>query len=286
VVPGGSASGSALGYRLLTESGVSRTDATFALATQSIGSAAVLNLLLWLALVISVPLYGFNPLYGSAALVGVLVIGAFSALVLLLVRGEVRAVKLMRAVARKLPLLDEDRVHRATHQVADRLQTLIGDRELVRRAIGWAAANWLLDAASLWVFVGAFGHWVSPDGVLVAFGLANVLAAIPITPGGLGVVEAVLIPTLVGFGAPKGVAILGVGAYRLVNFWLPIPAGAIAYLRFRLEREAAGRKEELRHLAERSLEEAEDPHTWAARHGLRLGAERHGSGPGERDPGA
>ena len=66
----------------------------------------------------------------------------------------------------------------------------------------WAAANWLFDAASLWVFLFAFGQAVLPIDLLVAYGLANILAVIPITPGGLGVIEGVLIPTLVGFGVP------------------------------------------------------------------------------------
>jgi hypothetical protein len=109
------------------------------------------------------------------------------------------------------------------------------DRQLLLRAAGWAAANWLLDAASLWVFVAAFGYRVSVVGLLVAFGLANVLAAIPITPGGLGVVEAVLTSTLVGFGTPSAVAILGVAAYRLLNFWLPIPLGALSYLTLKVD---------------------------------------------------
>ena len=65
--------------------------------------------------------------------------------------------------------------------------------------------NWLLDAASLWVFVRAFGGALDIDALLVAFGLANIFAVIPITPGGLGIVEGVYIPTLIGFGAdPPG----------------------------------------------------------------------------------
>ena len=80
------------------------------------------------------------------------------------------------------------------------------------------------------MFIGAFGRWVNPDGLLVAYGLANVLAVIPLTPGGLGVIEATLTSVLVGFGTPRGVATLGVVAYRLVNFWLPIPLGGVAYL--------------------------------------------------------
>ena len=62
VVPGGSAAGSALGYRLLTLSGVDGPDAGFALATAGLGSAVVLNLIFWIALLVSIPLYGVNPL--------------------------------------------------------------------------------------------------------------------------------------------------------------------------------------------------------------------------------
>ena len=58
--PGGSATGTALGYRLLTQAGLPRSDVGFALAMQGIGSAVVLNFLLWLALIISIPLWGFS----------------------------------------------------------------------------------------------------------------------------------------------------------------------------------------------------------------------------------
>ena len=71
----------------------------------------------------------------------------------------------------------------------------------------------------------AFGHTLGPVGLLVAYGLANVAAAIPITPGGLGIVEGILVPTLVAFNTDQGVALLGVLAFRLISFWLPIPIG-------------------------------------------------------------
>lgn len=92
-------------------------------------------------------------------------------------------------------------------------------------------------AARRWVvFLAAFGQRISPDGLLIAFCLANVLAAVPVTLGGLGIVEAVLTPTVVGFGTPKAAAILGVISYRLFNFWVPIPAGGIAYLSLKAKR--------------------------------------------------
>jgi len=277
VVPGGTAAGGAIGYRLLTEAGLSGTDTAFALATQSVGSAVVLNLLLWIALVVSIPLHGYNPLYGAAGVLGALLIAAFATVVVMLMRGEERSVNFLRAAAARLPLLDPDRVVEITRRLADRLRTLVADRGLVWRAVGWAAANWLLDAASLWVFVGAFGHWVRLDDLLVAYGLANVLAVLPITPSGLGVVEFVLTSTLVGFGTPRDIALLGVITYRVLNFWLPIPIGGLAYLSLRAEFGARERgSEQLRELAKQSLEEAEPPREWAVRHGIRTDYGHHG----------
>ncbi|MFN2608775.1 MAG: YbhN family protein [Acidimicrobiales bacterium] len=263
VVPGGAAAGTGLGYDLLVRSGVSGPDAGFALAAQGLGSAIVLNLLLWVGLLVSIPGRGFNPLYAAAAAVGALLLAAFAAAVLSLTKGEERTVTVLRAVARHLPVVEEEAAHRLVHQLAARLRSLGADRALLARATGWAATNWLLDLASLWVFLAAFGHRTPVDGILVAYGLANVLAAIPITPGGLGIVEGVLIPTLVGFGSPRGVALLGVAAWRLVNFWLPIPVGAVSYLSLR--RRSPTPAESLAEVAERAAGEAERPREWAER---------------------
>lgn len=269
VVPGGTAAGTGLGYRLLTNAGVDGTDAGFAIATQGIGSALVLNALLWLGLVVSIPLHGFNPLYITAAIVGGLLIGLFSLAVLALTHGESHSVRWLRAVARRVPIVDEDKLDRVVRRLAERLRALAADRRLLLRSVGWAAANWLLDAASLWVFLFAFGVRAGFDGLLVSYGLANVLAAIPLTPGGLGVVETVLTASLVGFGAPHGAVLLGVISYRLVNFWLPIPLGAGAYLSLRLD-PSARRAEALRREAERVSREAEHLDEWSERHAVRL----------------
>jgi len=259
LVPGGTAAGTSLGYRLLTTSGVPGPDAGFALATQGLGSAVVLNVLLWIGLLISIPQRGFNAVYLTAAVVGAILLAAFGALILLLTRGEDRAAAVLRAIAVKVPFLDEDKADRVVRRLAERLQELASDRTALRRTILWATANWVLDAASLWVFVAAFGVRVSPDALIVAFGLANVLAAIPLTPGGLGVVEAVLTSTLVGFGTPKGIAILGVITYRLVNFWLPIPLGGAAYVSLHVDKSVDKRRaaSELRRLADEARQEAE-----------------------------
>lgn len=257
LVPGGSAAGGTLGYRLLTEAGVSGSAAGFSLATVGLGSAVVLNLILWIALIVSIPFNGISPAYLTAAIVGVLLLLATGTLVFLLMEGRDRAERVLRGIARRIPFVKEEAATRFIHQLADRLYELARQPQLIRRGVAWAAANWLLDASALWVFIWAFGYTLNPVNVVVAFGLAGVLAVIPITPNGLGVVEGVMIPTLVGFGLDTRTATISVLSWRVVQFWLPIPLGAAAYVSLRFGALGKGRIEAVREFAKAAGAEAE-----------------------------
>jgi hypothetical protein len=229
-VPGGNAVGYSLGYRLLLRAGVSPTDAGFALATQGLGSAVVLNAIFLVALIVSLPLYGFQLAYLFVALIGVMLMVFLAGLVVLFTKGDQRAAKLVRAIGAKLPFLEPETLPRLFARLVARAKQLSTDRRQLGRSVLFASANWLFDVSSLFVFVGAFGRWVNPVALLIAYGVANIAAALPITPGGLGVVEATVSSILVGFGTPRTIAIWGVIGWRLVNFWLPIPVGGGAYL--------------------------------------------------------
>ena len=75
--------------------------------------------------------------------------------------------------------------------------------------------------------------------MLLAYAAAGILALIPITPGGLGIVEASLSGLLILAGVPGGKAFVATLAYRLASYWLPLLAGAVAYVLFRRRYPAA-----------------------------------------------
>jgi uncharacterized protein (TIRG00374 family) len=233
-VPGGNAAASTLSYRLLTRAGVGGTDTAFALATQGLGSAVVLNVIFWLALLASLPIYGFRTAYLFVAILGLLLMAFIAALVVLMTKGNEKAMAFVNTIAGKVRFLRPETLPRFFGQLVSRVQQLSTDRRQLVKALFFASANWLFDVASLFIFLGAFGQWVNPVALLVAYGVANIAAAIPFTPGGLGVLELTLIGILVGFGPPRAVVILGVIAWRLVNFWLPIPVGGISYVSLRV----------------------------------------------------
>lgn len=271
IMPGGSAASSALGYRLLTLSGVHGPDAGFALATAGIGSAVMLNLILWVGLIVSIPIRGVNALYGIAALVGIVLMLVAAGLIFGLVEGQGRAERAVRWLAQHVRL-DADRICEVIRHLGNRLEGLIADRQLLQRVALWALANWLFDMAALYVFLRAFGGDLAVDGLIVAFGLANVMAVVPITPGGLGIVEGIYIPTIVGFGLSRSNATVGVLTYRLAQYWFPILVGALCYLSLRLGPWSLDRKDRLkplRQVAEDAVTRGESNIDWIERYAPR-----------------
>ena len=186
-----------------------RVDAGVMMAAKGLGSTLVLNVLLWVSLVISIPLAGFHPIYVTVAVLGAIVLLAAGLLVLGVTRGTERTSRIMGALGRRIPGLG-DRLERIIRDASANLSAIGRDRRMMLESLTWAALNWLLDAASLWCFVAAFGRIANPVELFAAYGIANVAGALPVTPAGLGVVDSLTPLLLVSFGVTRNVATLGV----------------------------------------------------------------------------
>lgn len=110
--------------------------------------------------------------------------------------------------------------------VADEVAELFSRlRPALVRPTSWAqvvvmaTANWLLDGACLVGCIVAVHGAVPWPSVLVVYATTQIAASVPISPGGLGVVEASLALLLVAYGMPGAVAIATVALYRLMSFW-------------------------------------------------------------------
>jgi hypothetical protein len=228
-VPGGSAAGTALGLRLLNEEGVPVGEAALAKVAQGIGSSVILIVLMWIAVAIAIPVHGSSPIYLTASAVGLVVVLAAVASVVVLRHRRELAARILSAASRRLPFVADDAGGRIASRVSDQLELILSDPPRLAGTIVWTTANWLLDTAALWAALRAYGHAYDYDGLVVAFTLAKVAGWVPIVPGGLGVVEGVLIPSLLTFGGSRGTVVLGVITYRLMSYWLTIPLGALAY---------------------------------------------------------
>ena len=140
--------------------------------------------------------------------------------------------------AAKLLQTARNRVLRRRPPLTDLPDRLVAERDFVRRVLSskWLEAllatcgRWRFDYGSLLIALVAVGARPAPSAVLLAFCIAQALSLVPVTPGGLGFVEAGLAGTLAVAGVPAGEALTATLAYRLASYWLPIPFGAAAYV--------------------------------------------------------
>jgi uncharacterized protein (TIRG00374 family) len=128
----------------------------------------------------------------------------------------------LRRKAEPLQRLPERLLHER-----DRILRTLGPRW--KRALTATVGRWTFDYLTLLAALAAIGAHPRPGLVLLAFCGAQVLAQIPVTPGGLGFVEAGLTAMLTLAGVPAGAAVLATFAYRLFSYWLPLPVGLAAF---------------------------------------------------------
>lgn len=228
-VPGGSAAGTALGMRLLAQEDVPAGDAAFAKVAQGVGASLLLVVLLWTAVAIAIPLHGSSPLYLASSAVGLAAVVLTTTTIVVFRHGRGLATSVFCRITRLLPFVADDAGERVAHMIGSHIDLAFSEPRRLLTSMSWAAANWLLDAAALWCCLRGYGHSYGYDGLMTSYALAQVAAWIPLTPGGLGIVEGVLVPTLLGFGGTRGTVVLGVITYRLMSYWLTIPLGTAAY---------------------------------------------------------
>lgn len=232
IVPGGAAAGAAVQYRLLAQSGLDPTTIGTGLTTASLISSGTLFALPVLALPAIV--------FGAPAPRGLVASAWLGAALFLL---AVAAGTVLLSTERPLELAGG-----AIQRLRNRLltgrpprtglpQELIRERDEISSTLDrrwWLAlvssmGNWLFDYLALLAALSAVGSRPRPSLVLLAYVAAAVLGMIPITPGGLGFVEAGLVATLTLAGVSGSDAVLATLAYRLVSYWLPLVLGPIAY---------------------------------------------------------
>ena len=237
VIPGGAVAAGATYFQMLSVSGVPTGKAAAALAAVSFISNLVLFSLPGIALVIaaiSAPIPdGLLPV----AITGTILFVVMFSAVVVVVKWD-KPLLLVGTLVEKVVGWAAKRLHKDWHPTA---QSFLDQRNEVVAALGkrwWkaliaAVANWMLDYLVLVTALVAVGARPRASLVLLAFAGAAVLGMIPITPGGLGFVEVGLVTMLTLAGIPGPDATLATLAYRLFQFWLPIPVGAIAYIVFK-----------------------------------------------------
>jgi putative heme transporter len=96
-------------------------------------------------------------------------------------------------------------------------------------ALGWSLGNWGFDCGCLAFAYVAVGAGVPWQGLLLAYGAGQLASNLPITPGGLGVVEGSLTVALVAYGGVQISTVAAVILYRIISFWGFLPIGWLVW---------------------------------------------------------
>jgi hypothetical protein len=233
VVPGGVAAAGALQYAMLVRAGVPAGATASGMAASSLlvfATLLALPLLALPAILSGTPVDSglTRAAVGGGMLFALIIIGG--ALVLAFDRP-------LLSLGRSVQSL-RNRLLRRRPQLSGLPERLLRERNMVLEVLGarwWeallaASGRWVLDYLTLLAALTALGADPRAALVLLSFCAAQLLGTLPLTPGGLGFVEAGLTGTLALAGVGPGEALVATLAYRLVSFWLPIPAGGIAAL--------------------------------------------------------
>ena len=238
VLPGGGATAAALRYRLMVLRGLPPEAAASLAAVQTVLAVLGLLVVATVGQVLTALRIGANPLT-VGLVVAVLVALSAGGSFLSHEPPPVRAAERRRSAAG--PRLQRVRAYvarwgRRVARLTRQSRDLLRAAPTRRRGLAWSVTNWVLDAACLWVCLAVYGEVMSPELVLSAYGVAGLIGLVPLTPGGIGVVEGALVPGLVVLGGASGPVVLGVLTWRVLQFWLPVPVAAATWLSLRLDR--------------------------------------------------
>jgi len=236
-LPGGDAAGAAVQFSMLTTAGFDTDTAVGGLTAFSllgVGGLLALPLFALPAILAGVPA---SPGLVHTALLGVAGFVGFAIFGVILLYTDWPLAAAGRAAQRLRNWVTRGR----RPPVTGLDKRLLDQRDTIRGVLGrewWQAV--LLTAGRLGFDFGcllaalrATGADPQPSLVLLAYSAAGIVALLPLTPGGLGIVEASLGGLLVLAGVQAGYAFLATLAYRVASYWLPLLAGPPAYLLFR-----------------------------------------------------
>ena len=230
LTPGSPAEGLAIAGRQLRQRGFDQRQATLTLGFTQWFSMRVFLLVAAVNVVVAV---GIGDL--PAADVVPLLAGASVGFVLIVVTahfarrrssGELAAVLLgrLRFWRPRVPSADRRAAGAAWHQQA---MSIVGSPSNRVLLVGLAASALLADIGCLWASLTAARVHVGGDVVILAATAGVLATAIPLIPGGLGVVEALIPAVLHHFGAPLDAALAGAVIYRVVGTFLPATVGVL-----------------------------------------------------------
>ena len=219
--PFGGAAGTAAQVRALARRGVDPRRATAGIVAFSLLQIASIGALGLVGPVMVLFGVAVPSTLGRTALLGCAALAIITVLLVVALRTDRVAVWVGTLIARVLRK-DPNRMVVMLRRERRHLRRALAGPGRAPKVLGVALARSIADYLCLLAAVAAVSPTMQPALVLLAFVAAAVLRLIPLTPGGLGPVEAALIPLLAAASTTRSGAVLATLAYRVASLWIPL----------------------------------------------------------------
>jgi uncharacterized protein (TIRG00374 family) len=219
--PFGGAAGTAAQVRALQKRGVDPRRSTSGIVTFSLLQVASVGALAVIGPIMVIFGFAVPATLAKTALLGCGALVLITVLLVLVLRTDRAADWLGAAIGKVIPR-HRKRIIVTLRRERRHLRRALSGRGRAHKVLGVALARSIADYLCLLAAVAAVTPTPNPALVLMAFVAAAVLRMLPLTPGGLGPVEAALIPLLAAAGLEKSGAVHATLAYRMASLWLPL----------------------------------------------------------------
>jgi uncharacterized protein (TIRG00374 family) len=122
-------------------------------------------------------------------------------------------------------------VSRVFTDLQENYQIIRRDYGQLRAPLIYAFVANITEILTLYVVYIAFGLWVNPGAIILAYAVANFAGLISILPAGVGIYEALMTAVLAATGIPAGVSIPVTVMYRIISMTIQLVPGYILYYR-------------------------------------------------------
>jgi uncharacterized protein (TIRG00374 family) len=239
VFSAGGAGGWVVSYNALRRKNVPHGLVFVAIAAQNFFNYVVLWSVFFVAMIYLVVLGDRAPWAYAAATIVILALLWLTAYGVYLYNHRIKMRRRVATVARivnkvmRREVIHQDHIDGWLDNLFAGMRRMTSHHNAFRTTFAYACFFWSFDLLCLYVTFLAFHYNISFESLAIGYVVAYSVGTLAPTPSGLGAIEGLMIAMFAGFGVPPATAVAAVLTYRLINFWLPIPPGLIAYVTLR-----------------------------------------------------
>lgn len=137
--------------------------------------------------------------------------------------------KLVHIISRRPETISLSRAQRAFSELHENYRQIRSNFSDLYRPLGYALFANLAEVMTIYVVYLAFGYWVNPGAIIIAYAVANFAGFISVLPGGVGIYEFLMTAILTAGGVPASLSIPVTVMYRVLNMTIQLIPGYVLY---------------------------------------------------------